>query len=82
MEQKVFLLLWLQESGNLYLSRLKNETDIYLFKTKIKAWTTSQCLCRQCEKLFFILVLLKPFLRIDFTILFNLCVLYLSMRCF
>ena len=81
MEQKVFL-LWLQESGNLYLSRLKNETDIYLFKIKIKAWTTSQCLCRQCEKLFFILVLLKPFLRIDFTILFNPCVLYLSMRWF
>ena len=29
---------------------LKDETGLSQFKTKIKTWTTSQCLCRLCKK--------------------------------
>ena len=29
---------------------LKDETELSQFKTKIKAWTTSQCPCRLCKK--------------------------------
>ena len=61
---------------------LKDEPELSQFKTKIKTWATSQCPCRLCKKYMVMLISFKLFIRIDFTILFNPCVLYLFNRCF
>ena len=61
---------------------LKDETELSQFKTKTKTWTIANVHADWVKNIQIILVSFKLFLLIDFTILFNACVLYLFRRWF
>ena len=66
---------WFLYNNGLRHERVKNETELPHFKTKIK-----NGLLANAHVGLVILVSFRLFQNIDFTILFNACVLYLFMR--